>query len=48
MHGITVPALVDRRPDVSLGHFVVVDDESDDLDYPVDYERLLQRLALVG
>lgn len=45
MHGITVPALVDRRPDVSLGHFVVIDDESDDLDYPSDYANLKARLS---
>lgn len=44
MHGLTDPKRIDRPPDVSLGHFVVIDDESDDIDYPKDYDGLLARL----
>jgi molybdopterin-guanine dinucleotide biosynthesis protein A len=47
MHGLTDPKRVDRAPDVSLGHFEVIDDQTDDIDKPEDYDRLLERLALV-
>lgn len=38
------PERIDRRPEPSA-HFVTIDDESDDIDYPADYERLLKRLT---
>jgi hypothetical protein len=47
MHGLTDPKRIDRAPDISLGNFVVIDDQTDDLDKPEDYDRLLQRLGRV-
>lgn len=44
MHGLTDPKRIDRAPDVSLGNFVVIDDTTDDIDKPEDYEGLLRRL----
>jgi hypothetical protein len=48
MHGLTDPKRIDRAPDVSLGHFVVIDDQTDDLDKPADYDALLRRLDKAG
>lgn len=47
MHHLTDPKKIDRPPDVSLGHFVVIDDTTDDIDYPKDYEALRTRLDSV-
>lgn len=46
LHGLTDLRRIDRAPDVSLGHFVVIDDLSDDIDKPEDYQRLRKRLGL--
>lgn len=45
MHGLTDPKRIDRPPDVSLGHFVTIDDATDDLDYPKDYVALIERIS---
>ncbi len=44
MHGLVDPKAIDRAPNVALGHFEIIDDTTDDIDKPEDYERLLARL----
>jgi MobA-like NTP transferase domain len=44
MHGLTDRRRIDRVPDISLGHFVVIDDATDDIDKPDDYRRLRERI----
>lgn len=45
MHGLRDRRAVDRRPDVALGHFVVIDDETDDIDTPEDFVHMVERHA---
>jgi hypothetical protein len=45
MHGVPDGKIDLRRlPQPDLGHFVPIEDETDDIDKPEDYERLLARL----